>query len=206
MRPKRFILLIVIAIFSLSSEPVVYHSVRFVHDGDTILLDEGERLRYLGIDAPEIDYETGKSEYMAHAARNLNRKLVDRHQVKLEYDQEKRDAHGRLLAYVFLENGDMVNAVLLRQGLANVMLKSPNLKYKAYLVDCQRKAMREKLGIWRDPAKVEEKLYLGNRRSYRFHRPNCHFGRRISRRNLVRFPSRYDAFWAGYSPCKRCEP
>jgi micrococcal nuclease len=100
----------------------------------------------------------------------------------------------------------MVNAILVRRGLANVMLKSPNVKYKALLLDCQREAMKERLGIWSRSPMREEKYYLGNKNSYRFHRPDCLFGKKMSKNNIVRFQSRYEAFWAGYSPCKRCRP
>jgi micrococcal nuclease len=206
MKLKKLFLLIILASLCLSMAPADYRSVNFIYDGDTILLNGGDKVRYLGIDAPEIDHNGGKSEFMAHAARNFNNKLVKGARVKLEYDQEKRDQYGRHLAYVFLENGDMVNAVLLRKGLAHVLLYSLNVKYKALLLDCQRKAMKERLGIWRKLPKREDKYYLGNRSSYRFHRPSCLFGRKISRRNIVRFRSRYDAFWSGYSPCRRCRP
>ena len=206
MKLNKLFLLIALATLCLSMAPSEYRSVHLVYDGDTILLGSGDKVRYLGIDAPEIEYKGGKSEFMARAARNFNIKLVKGARVKLEYDQEKRDRYGRRLAYVFLENGDMVNAVLLRKGLAHVMLHSLNVKYKALLLDCQRKAMKERLGVWGRSPKKEEKYYLGNKSSYRFHRPGCPFGRKISRKNVVRFQSLYDAFWAGYSPCKRCRP
>jgi micrococcal nuclease len=206
MRAKKFILLIILSTFCLSLTSTAYRSVRFVYDGDTILLDGGDSVRYIGIDTPEIDHKGRKSEFMAQAARDFNIELVKGARVKIEYDQERKDRYGRRLAYVFLENGDMVNAILVRKGLANVMLKSPNVKYKALLLDCQREAMKKRLGIWsRSPGK-EEKYYLGNKNSYRFHRPNCPFGRKVSKNNVVRFQSRYEAFWAGYSPCKRCRP
>jgi len=206
MRPKTFILLTVLATLGLSLAPVSHHKVKFVYDGDTILLDSGEQVRYLGINAPEIDHEDGKSEFMAHAARSLNVKLVKGALVRLEYDREKRDQYGRLLAYVFSENGDMVNALLVRKGLAHVVFMNQKLKHRDILLACQRKAMEGRIGIWSRPLTEEEKFYSGNRNSYRFHRPTCHFGKKISPRNLVRFKSRHDAFWDGYSPCKRCGP
>jgi len=206
MKATRFFLLIILSTFCLSLTSAAYRSVRFVYDGDTILLDGGDSVRYIGIDTPEIDHKGGKSEFMAQAARDFNIKLVKGARVKIEYDQERKDRYGRRLAYVFLENGDMVNAILVRKGLANVMLKSPNVKYKALLLDCQREAMKERLGIWSRSPGREEKYYLGNINSYRFHRPDCPFGKNVSKKNVVRFQSRYEAFWAGYSPCERCRP
>jgi endonuclease YncB( thermonuclease family) len=180
--------------------------VKFVYDGDTILIDNNEKVRYIGINSPEIDHKGKKSEFMAHAAKDLNSRLVHGVQIILEYGPEKRDSYGRLLAYVFLKNGDMVNAIMARKGLAYIMLKRPNVKYKELFMECQQKAMKEKLGIWSRPFKKDEKLYLGNQNSFRFHRPSCPFAKKISRKNIIRFNTCYDAFWAGYSPCKRCCP
>lgn len=205
-RDSKFFLLIILSAVCLSLTSDIYRSVRFVYDGDTILLGGGDSVRYIGIDAPEIDRKGGKSGFMAQAAMDFNIKLVKGARVKIEYDRERKDQYGRRLAYVFLKNGDMVNAILVRKGLANVMLKAPNVKYKAQLLDCQREAMKERLGIWSRSPATEEKYYLGNKNSYRFHRPNCPFGRKVSKDNIVRFQSRYEAFWAGYSPCKRCRP
>ena len=206
MRPLKIILIIILATVCLSLTAAGYHRVRFVYDGDTILLDNKNKVRYLGINSPEIDHKGGKSEFMAHAARHSNLELVKGARVSLEFDKEKKDRYGRLLAYVFLENGEMVNALLVRKGMAHVLLNNQGLKYEDLLLDYQRKAMKEKLGIWSRPFKVQEKFYLGNRNSYRFHRPDCRFAKKISRKNGVRFKSRYDAFREGYSPCKRCMP
>lgn len=206
MRHKIVILFIFLATFFLSLVQAVGYEVKFVYDGDTILLDDGERVRYLGINAPEIDHKFHKDEFMAHHARDFNYKLVNGARLRLEYDKQKRDQYGRLLAYVFLENGKMVNVLLVQKGLAHVISKNGNLKYRDLLLSCQRKAMRKKLGIWSQDFKGDEAFYLGNRGSYLFHRPSCPFGGNISQSNLVQFGSRYDAFWEGYSPCSRCRP
>ena len=199
-------LLVPLALVCLSFSPEAFHKVRFVYDGDTILVDGKGKVRYLGINAPEIDHKGGKDEFMAQAARSFNTKLVNGARVRLEHDKAEKDRHGRFLAYVFLENGTLVNTLLVREGLAHVMRNSRELKYKDRLLDCQRKAMQEKIGIWSRPLNGEEKFYLGNGNSYRFHRPDCPFGSKISRRNIVRFQSRHDAFWMGFSPCKNCRP
>jgi len=199
-------LLIPLALGCLSFSPEAFHKVRFVYDGDTILVHGIGKVRYLGINAPEINHKGGKDEFMAQAARSFNTDLVNGVRVRLEHDAAERDRHGRLLAYVFLENGKLVNTLLVRKGLAHVMRDSRKLKYQNRLLDCQRKAMQEKIGIWSRPINGEEKFYFGNAKSYRFHRPNCPFGDKISRRNIVRFQSRRDAFWMGFSPCKNCRP
>jgi micrococcal nuclease len=182
------------------------HEVKSVYDGDSILLNSGEKVRYLDIDTPEIDHSGGKSQFMAHAARELNVKLVSNSRIRMEYNRKRLDRHGRVLAYVFLEDGRMVNAILLRRGLAHLMLKKPRFKYFSFLLRCQRQAMEKRIGIWSRNPQKREKVYLGNRNSYRFHRPSCPFGMNMRKESVVHFKTPHDAFWEGYSPCRRCMP
>ena len=189
-----------------TSSPVSYHRVKYVYDGDTVLLDHHQKVRFLGINAPEVDHKGKAGEFMAQDAWRFNRGKVEGFQVRLEFDSERHDRYGRLLAYVFLRNGKMVNALLVRKGLAHVMFYSKNHKYRDLLLRCQREAMKERLGIWSRSVNGKEKFYLGNRISFRFHASGCPFGRKISKKNLVRFKTRRAAFWEGYSPCKHCCP
>jgi micrococcal nuclease len=199
------IMLVVLATLFLPSTALAYQNVVRVYDGDTVLLENGTRVRYLGIDTPEIDHEGGRSDFMAEEARDVNRKMVEGKRVRLEYDQEKVDSYGRRLAYLFLPNGEMVNAVLVRRGLAHVMSIRPNLKYRDVLVGCQREAMTEGVGIWSSLSKTGG-IRIGNSNSYRFHRADCPFANRISKKNRIRFRSSFEAFWEGYAPCRRCRP
>ena len=112
MKRKRVALIFLIALFTLSATRPY---VKQVYDGDTLSLSTGEQVRYIGVDAPEIDHQGGKSDFLAHEAKILNAKLLQGKTVRLEFDQERNDHHGRLLAYVFLENGDMVNELLVRK-------------------------------------------------------------------------------------------
>ncbi|GAB4432666.1 MAG: hypothetical protein OHK0040_02800 [bacterium] len=93
-----------------------------VIDGDTIILENGEKVRYLGIDAPETHRkEDGKwvnvYEPFGEEATLFNRGLVEGKTVSLSFDREKRDSHGRILAYVYVK-GVMVNTKILSEGLA----------------------------------------------------------------------------------------
>jgi len=203
---KKLAVVVILAGLCLSLAPVHYHKVKFVYDGDTILLSSGEKVRYLGIDAPEVDHEGGKSEAHAIEAWKFNREMLGGAQVRLEYDREKQDRYGRHLAYVFLKNGKMVNDLLVRKGLAHVMFIAPNLKYRDLLLESQREAMKKGRGIWGKRLKKKGKIFLGNRNSFRFHLPDCPFGKMISKKNLLTFRSIHDAFWEGYSPCRQCKP
>ena len=206
MKRKTAITILIIALFSLSLAASPSFVIRYVYDGDTAVLATGEEVRYLGIDAPEIGHGGEKSDFMALESRNCNLNLVRNASVRLEFDEERKDRHGRLLAYVFLENGDMVNALLVRKGLAFVLLKKPNTKYFSLLLEYQRQAITEKIGIWNRPPEKKEPYYLASRDSHRFHRPTCPLGRKIARSNLVRFETSDQAYWEGYSPCRECKP
>lgn len=206
MKRKSLITALIIVLFSLSFTTLPSFVVRYVYDGDTAVLSTGEEVRYLGIDAPEIGHGGEKSDFMAFESRSCNLYLVRNASVRLEFDEERKDRHGRLLAYVFLENGDMVNALLVRKGFACVLVKRPNMKYFSLLLECQRQAITEKIGIWNKPPEKKEPYYLASRDSYRFHRPTCPLGRRIAGRNLVRFETSDKAYWEGYSPCRECKP
>jgi endonuclease YncB( thermonuclease family) len=204
MKRKRVALLFLIAVLTLSAAKP---HVKMVYDGDTVLLSTGEQVRYLAVDAPEIDHKGDKgSDFLAHEARELNVRLVQGRPVRLEFDQERKDHHGRLLAYVFLQNGDMINQVLVRRGLARVLLKPPNLKYSSLVLDAQRQAMAERVGISQKGFENPEAHYIGNSDSYRFHRPSCPLGKTVSGRHRLRFETAYKAYWEGFSPCSQCRP
>ena len=206
MNRKHPLMLLLLATFTLSFAPATYERVTSVYDGDTILLNSGKRVRYLGIDAPEIGHKGETNEFMALASKAFNVSLVAEKRVKLEFDQEERDDYDRLLAYVYLENGDMINALMVKQGLAWVMVRRPNLKHFSFLLNAQQSAMEEGLGIWSREELESENRYIGSRESYCFHRSACAFAQQIRPHNLVVFEKRRDAFWEGFSPCKRCRP
>ncbi|MBW1789844.1 MAG: thermonuclease family protein [Deltaproteobacteria bacterium] len=198
--------LVVLNVLFLAAVSVNYHHAAFVLDGDTIRLRNGQSVRYLGIDSPEIGRDGKMDEFLAKEARDFNRRLVMDSKIRLAYDKEKTDRYGRRLAYVFLDNGEMVNALLVENGMAHVLSRKPNLKYSTLLLDCQKRAMEKGLGIWSGTVEKKEAFYLGNSASFRFHRPGCPFGSKMKQRNRVEFKTRFDAFWQGYSPCKRCRP
>lgn len=206
MKRKSYVIVIIVSLISLGSAHSAYYNVKHVVDGDTIVLQTGEQVRYLGIDAPELAHDGEPNEFMAAQSRLFNRAQVGRSRVRLEFDLERKDHHGRLLAYVLLENGNMVNAMLVRQGLARVLAVRPNLRYFRVLLDSQREAMKEKIGLWAKNAERPEPFYLGNRESYRFHRPGCHFAKQITPANVIRFSDSSNAYWEGFSACRKCRP
>jgi micrococcal nuclease len=96
--------------------------VERVIDGDTVVLESGERVRYLLIDTPE---DTSTKECWGAEATQANRDLVEGRLVRLHYDLECEDRYGRLLAYIE-RSGQIINRVLVERGHACVLQIPPN--------------------------------------------------------------------------------
>jgi micrococcal nuclease len=122
-----------------------------VSDGDTVRvrLSGGgeERVRYIGIDAPETAKPGAPAECFGDRARAFNARLVDGRTVRLERDAEWRDRFGRLLAYVYV--GDtLVNAELLRHGYAEPLVVPPNVRNASRFGQLGREARDAGRGLW----------------------------------------------------------
>jgi micrococcal nuclease len=132
------------------SRTLIGQVIRVV-DGDTIhvrLGDHIEKVRYIGMNAPELHHPTKGVEPLAREAMEANRKLVQGQTVRLELDVQERDRYGRLLAYVYV--GDtMINAELVAQGYAQVMTIPPNVKHQDEFLKLQREARALQLGLWK---------------------------------------------------------
>ena len=183
-------------------------SVKWVDDGDTILLSDGKRVRYIGINAPEIAYpKKGRTaEPFGEAASKQNRRMVKGQRVRLDFDREKKDHYGRYLAYVYLEDGTFVNLKMVEKGYAYVFYKKPNLRHYRTFLKAQRLAMRTGVGMWRAWQEENSEGIVGNKKSRRFHRKNCSSAETIHPKNRVSLSSRWEAFWYGYAPAKQCGP
>ena len=129
--------------------------IREVVDGDTVETRDGTRIRYIGIDTPEVRRRTqGGWVYdpqpYALEGTELNRSLVEGRNVRIELDEEQRDRFGRSLAYVFLEDGTFVNERLIRAGLARALIIPPNTRYAEDFRRAEREARLEGIGIWQN--------------------------------------------------------
>ena len=173
-------------------------NVKEVIDGDTIVLQSGEHVRYIGIDTPE------KDQPFYQQAKERNQKLVEGKEVRIEFDVQRKDKYGRLLAYVYVGE-TFVNAELVRNGLANLYTVPPNVKHSDYFLKLQSEAKEKKLGIWSEDKKPE-KNYLARKGSKRFHRPSCTVILSAPQKDLIIFQTKGQALKQGYSPCKICQP
>lgn len=151
MRKFFFLLLFFLLGYSLPSD---YSHIKVVKviDGDTVRLENGKILRYIGIDTPELRRKIeGRWIYspapFAEEAEEYNKKLVEGKYVKVEFDVKKTDEYGRLLGYVFVDN-TFVNAKLLEEGLAVLYTQPPNVKYVDLFIRLQKKARKERKGLW----------------------------------------------------------
>jgi micrococcal nuclease len=124
------------------SSAVVDHVI----DGDTIVLDSGERIRYILVDTPEIT--NGHNDCYGAEAREYNHTLVTGRTISIAYDEECQDRYGRLLAYVNV--GDVeINRTLLEDGYACLLHISPNgddrfVEYQGL----EDMAKADELGMW----------------------------------------------------------
>ena len=180
--------------------------VKWVVDGDTIVLRDGRHVRYIGIDTPEIRHEDQPAEPLAVRALSVNRQIVEGRRLRLVYDRQRTDRYGRTLAYVYRGDGLLVNAELLEKGVAHVLYQWPNSSKTRHLLEYQRNAMQRGIGIWQHVRKDArpDRPYRGNRRSKRFHRPDCPLGQTMAPKNLVWMKNQWAACWAGYAPAREC--
>jgi micrococcal nuclease len=143
------VLFTLLAASSAASGSIEGTVVRVV-DGDTIavqLADRVEKIRYIGVNSPEIHHPIKGEQPGGREAAEVNRRLVGGRHVRLELDVRARDRYGRLLAYVW--TGDtMVNAELVRLGYAQVMTVPPNVRYQKLFVKLQREARDAHRGLW----------------------------------------------------------
>lgn len=123
-----------------------------VIDGDTIRVENEEsgevfRVRYLGIDTPEIN-GSGYESCFADLAMERNEELVDDEIVTLEFDVDERDRFGRTLAYVYLGDGTFINLELIEEGYARFYLDKQNTGYQDDFIRGALEAQSDFRGIW----------------------------------------------------------
>mgnify|MGYP005850301403 CR=1 FL=1 len=167
-------------------------------------------IRYIGIDAPSPFYPNASTEYYAKEAQNKNYELVNGKTVLLEKDVSETDKKGRLLRYVWV-NDTMINAELVKQGYAQVIGHSPDLKYYDLLVKLQIEAQQAGKGLWSlkddlDSTTLIPGTFVGNIESKIYHYSSCELTCLISEQYRLPFSSANSALSRGYTACKVCKP
>ncbi len=118
-----------------------------VIDGDTIQLEDGRKVRYIGIDAPESVDPKRKLECFGREASERNKELVLNKRVQLVKDVSETDKYGRLLRYVYINNL-FINDILVREGFANVSTYPPDIKFQKQFKKSQEEARSQNKGLW----------------------------------------------------------
>ncbi len=208
------LLVLALLVFSAAS-PADTHRCEWVYDGDTIRLESGERVRLLGVDAPEVHHPERGEEPFGREAMGLAISLVSARTVELQYhdgdsiDGAQRDKYQRVLAYVWVDRLDglgrrepvCLNLELLRQGLARATRAWAHPLYDDY-VKAEQVARDQGVGLWAGwPSRSADKVLVTTKGS-RYHRRGCpHIkGRKTSTLSLASAEKR------GCTPCRTCRP
>jgi micrococcal nuclease len=195
-----------------------------VVDGDTILIDlDGteERVRLIGVDTPEsVHPNDEKNVPYGEIAAAFTRERLEGKRVRIELDAQERDRYGRLLAYVYTDDG-MFNETLLSEGHAQIDTYPPNVRYVEAFALLQKDARARGVGLWAHYAEGDAEGaetdgqgaearnadgYIGNTETKKFHLPACRYVSSIKAAHLLRIAARADALAAGFTPCKVCDP
>ncbi|MGQ9531995.1 MAG: thermonuclease family protein [Desulfotomaculales bacterium] len=118
--------------------------------GERVEVAPEERVRLIGVNAPEIAHDSRPAEYFGREAADFTRQRLHGREVHLAFDVQKRDQYGRLLAYVF-DGERLFNAELVARGYAQVMTVPPNVSYADLFLALQREARAAGRGLWGKP-------------------------------------------------------
>ena len=160
--PERILfVLLLVQLCACQQADAVSGQVTWVHDGDTIEVEHIGPVRLLGIDTPEAEdserdrFYRNRFEIPPPTLRTVARQATDfviqhsrNRTVSLTFDRERKDTHGRTLAYVYLPDGRLLNQLLVEEGLAAVFLRS-EFKLKDQFLAAEAKARNHKRGLWR---------------------------------------------------------
>lgn len=140
---------------SALASPALRGTVTYIYDGDTVKvrLESGKekRVRLIGVDSPELNDPQEAGRLWAFLARRFASSALYQKTVRLTRDREEVDAYGRLLAYVWTDDGTMFNEALVREGFARAYLKYPfDEAVKARLRGAEDEARRDGRGLWRE--------------------------------------------------------
>lgn len=178
-----------------------------VVDGDTIHVRRGWRsttVRLIGVDTPETVHPEKPIEFFGPEASEFTKRQLEGEKVRLEIEPSNQyDHYGRLLAYVFLMDGTLLNAELIKQGYARVIAPSPFHRYKEFRLH-EQKARVAGVGLWAGKDICKE--IIGNRRSKIYRLPGDAGCSRVKEENRVyfdTFDTEEDAIKAGYRRAKR---
>ncbi|MEK7202935.1 MAG: thermonuclease family protein [Patescibacteria group bacterium] len=135
--------------FNKAKTPEVFYNRKVIRviDGDTIEIENKEKVRYIGIDAPETVDQRKPIQCFGKEAFNKNKELVEGKITRLEKDITDKDKYNRLLRYVWVKDV-FVNLELVKQGFAYSYSYPSDIKYQDLFIKAQQEAMKAKRGLW----------------------------------------------------------
>lgn len=139
------------------SEKQLVKAIRVI-DGDTIEIEGKQKVRYIGINTPEIHDPRRPIECFGQVASDENKKLVEGKEIYIQRDVSEVDKYKRLLRYIWVDDplatisGQLifVNDYLVRQGFAQVSTFPPDVKYVSQFLEAQKEARENKRGLWKE--------------------------------------------------------
>ena len=124
--------------------------VSHIYDGDTVRLETGDKIRFIGLNAPELGRDGKADQSLAVEARTALQTLLQEHdnRIQLRDGTQHHDKYGRRLAHGFLDNGHSIAAALLGQGLATTLVVPPNVWNLQCYAAVERAARQQRRGVW----------------------------------------------------------
>lgn len=200
------------------AEAARLYVVKRVVDGDTIKVQGVGTIRLIGVDTPETVHPKKPVERFGREASRFTKELLTGKKVRLEYDFEKTDRYNRVLAYVYLEDGTLVNAEIIKRGYGHAYTRFPFKRLEEFR-KLERDARLAKRGLWADAGTSVSTMAPGGpgdltasrdddatvvfitASGAKYHKANCGAlkGERVAM-------TVSDAKARGLEPCKRCQP
>ena len=126
-------------------------------DGDTIEIEGNVKVRYIGVNTPELHDPKNPVECFGQAAADKNKRLVEGKEIFIQKDVSETDKYKRLLRYVWVEDPStssgqviFINDYLVRQGFAQVSTFPPDVRYVSQFLEAQKEAQKNNRGLWKE--------------------------------------------------------
>lgn len=182
---------------------LVETTVSRVVDGDTIVIASGDKVRLILVNCPEsVHPDERRNTPFGKTASDFTRSKLQGQTIFLEQDISDTDQYGRLLRYVYLEDGTFYNELLVKEGYAQLATYPPDVKYLEVIQAAESYAREHGLGLWAEQGALEG--YVGSINSDKYHLPSCKYVSTIKPKNIISFENEVKAEAAGYSPCSYC--
>lgn len=127
--------------------------VRSVTDGDTLRLEDGRKVRLIGINSPELARDNRPAQPLANESRTALYRLLaeSRNRINLQYGSERLDPYQRTLAHIYLSDGRSVQAAMLELGMATAYTTPPDVGRSDCYQSVEQQAIQQRRGLWALP-------------------------------------------------------